>query len=288
LFEPTSVVEIRLIETWQERGKQQSRVVERLWLPPEAIQAALPNLRERNREGANIFFGVNPRLDRRGTKESVAKCRSLWCDWDGIDVNEALRRCKSNHLPDPSILVSSGHGAHGYWLLTDPVDVSNPKDRELFQTRLRWLCRSLGADATSDVTRLLRLPGEGLLNVKNLRNGIRPVPCEIIRADYKTRFALKICEHWGLDRIAATEAPPVTLRPMRRASRIRGLMRLLKKDTDDRSRRDFFVVVTLLRIGCTEDEIFTLVRDQSKFAGNEPYLRRTIHNARGFVASNRV
>jgi hypothetical protein len=61
--------------------------------------------------------------------------------------------------------------------------------------------------------------------------------------------------------------------------RVRGLVRLLTKDSIDRSKRDYFVVTKLLELGCSQDEVASMVSNYSKFCGNETYLHRTIENA---------
>src|SRR5262249_7038535 len=160
-----------------------------------------------------------------GTKNAVAECRSLWCDWDGIEVDEALRRCEHNRLPTPTVVVSSGHGVHGYWLLTESVEVSEPAQRATFECRLRHLCQSLGGDATQDVSRMMRMPG--FLNVKGRRQGCPPAPCKLVLSSPESRYELTVCERWSVRKPVrsphASHASGGEILGSRMAARIRGL-----------------------------------------------------------------
>ena len=44
-------------------------------------------LRQKNAEGYNIYFGINPRSRKRGTKDDIAACVAFYVD---IDVKDWL------------------------------------------------------------------------------------------------------------------------------------------------------------------------------------------------------
>jgi hypothetical protein len=73
------------------------------------------------------------------------------------------------------------------------------------------------------------------------------------------------------------------LRSHRPQRRIRGLVRYLDRQVDDRSRRDFWVVCNLLRLGLSVEEIRALVASHSKFNDNQLYLETTLQNAQQVV-----
>src|SRR5262249_31414446 len=59
----------------------------------------------------------------------IRTVRVLWADLDHCMPDEALERCRSASLPEPSIVVRSGAGVHLYWLLDEPFlidDVGEP------------------------------------------------------------------------------------------------------------------------------------------------------------------
>ena len=143
LFEPPDCVCYRPIETWNEAGRKRSRVDYKgvcyrrggmkdkngqwCWTPsgpPVSLDTRLAAIKARCRTRADqVFFGVCPRF---GGKQydfawQIRIVRVLWADVDHITVDEALQRCGAAGLPQPSVVVNSGHGVHLYWLLTEAV-----------------------------------------------------------------------------------------------------------------------------------------------------------------------
>lgn len=281
LFHPNDLVELRAIESWQEQGKRQSKLHWRAWLTPHELNMNSAKLHALN-EAADIFFGVNARLRRGSTKEAIGKCRSVWADFDGVASAEVLRTCSAINLA-PSIVVESGHGVHAYWLLEEPFDVHTSEERNRFESMLRRFYRSVGADSTCDVTRLLRLPG--FRNNKNLRNGAAAQECSLLLCEPAVRYPTAcFFERWRAEEEAQKGAvhPPRSARTDKRLERrIEGFVRYLDKEVSDRSKRDFAVVAGLLRLGLDPQEIRTLVASHSKFAGphGERYFKTTVSNA---------
>ncbi len=59
----------------------------------------------------------------------------------------------------PTIVVSSGHGLHAYWLLREAI-IATPETIEQVEAVLRMLCDHVGGDRqVCEVSRLMRLPG---------------------------------------------------------------------------------------------------------------------------------
>jgi len=286
LFEPSDLIELRLIESWSAGNKRQSRFIQRLWRRPAEIVAAYQELRFQNESGANVYFGVNPRLDRSGTKAAVSCCRCVWADFDRVTVEEVERRWQGL-LPPPSVLVDSGHGVHAYWLLDEPYQFADVADREHLERTLQRLYVDLAADSVQDVSRVLRLPP--FKNMKGFRIGIAPVGCCLLRCERMRHYPMSIFARW-LDAATTPEFATAALaRPRQIATplwdRIRDVARRLDEETADRSRRDFGVVCQLLRLGCTTEEVWQLVHDRSKFETHgAAYFRTTLSNARRSMA----
>ena len=291
LFRPFDLVEIRAIETWTGGGKKLSRPVGRYWLSPNEITGRLGEIFELN-QTANIFFGVNPRIDARGTKDSVAESRFIWADLDNVSCAEAADRFEQIGMC-PTITVDSGHGIHAYWRLQDPVSVQDVDSRTRFETLVKNFSAELGGDATHDCSRLLRLPTT--MNVKERRNGAAPVPCQLVSLDEARIYPISAFGKWestgqgevlsaadlpqrmGSTWASCSSASHGTARDNRR---IQGLLRLLDDDVPDRSRRDFFIVCRLSELGVSPSEMWPLVKDKSKFLdAGEPYFQRTVENA---------
>lgn len=164
-------------------------------------------LRAANDAGHNVYLGVGLRRRQAGKKRDVLSIPAAWVDLDGKDFpggkDEALQAL--GRLPvelQPSIVLDSGHGIHGYWLFREPVVVADsPEVVEQVESTLRGLAQHLGGDpAVADIARIMRLPG--YMNVKDREH---PVHCELIELDVERRF--------GLEDLAAFRAPTLPLSP---------------------------------------------------------------------------
>lgn len=289
LYGKGDIVEVRPIEIWRDAhsGKRRSKVLhnERQWLAPQEIFASRDRLQALNvTSNANIFMGVNPRRRVGGaTKEGVSLCRCLWADLDNVTPEIARWLCEIEHVVDPSIIVDSGRGVHMYWLLDEPLAVSSKESRLILECRLKSLYRRLGCDATSDVNRLLRLPG--YRNVKDGRNGAEAVCCKLVQCRPRRQYSI---EEFPVDEPKEAE-PSRSGTARRNQSRTRvAVTDSLNAPVCDRSRRDFAVLCELIRTGSTEQEIWNLVSTQSKFATNgRKYFDLTFANASRAVANEK-
>lgn len=129
---------------------------------------------------AGLFWGVQPRRSRRGRKQDVAAFVTLVCDLDCKDWQELAEeerpRAAWDRLhsgaPTPSLVVWTGHGFHGYWLLDQPL-----LDKERGEAIQRDIARCLRGDQVTDCSRLLRWPHS--VNYKRLMENrcraVRPV-----------------------------------------------------------------------------------------------------------------
>lgn len=163
------VIEVRMIE-----DRKGGRMVHRDWFDTAgALVDALPRLSTLAREKqAGIFFGVLPRCARgKGKAEDIVPGMAAWADLDFKDFEGGEKACRKT-LADfplrPSIVVHSGHGLHGYWLLREQTDPS------ILVDLAARLAATLGGDNVADAPRLLRLPG-----TVNRKNSNEPVPVEI-------------------------------------------------------------------------------------------------------------
>ncbi|QDV62008.1 DNA-primase RepB domain-containing protein [Crateriforma conspicua] len=286
LFQPGDLVEIRAIMPDRTDSKNRGTVVLREWPEARQLVEEFPKLCELNQQGANIYFGVNPRDYRSGKKDAVTQCHVLWADLDDCTSADAEKRWR-NHLPHPSIIVNSGHGVHLYWTLKEPVSVQKPELREHLEASLKALYQDLQSDSTQDVTRLLRLPG--FFNAKR-----EPVPCGIEQLNSGLIHPYSVFRHWqdlatarlsdSIQSHAVQNAPvpfdslELSVSETADLNRIRGLVATLDRDVEDRSRRDFWVVCRLLETGLPPNEILMLVAGKSKFTTDQ-YGQNTMQNA---------
>lgn len=138
-----------------------------------------------NRAGYGVYFGVNPRAERKGTKEALYSLHTLHADLDGKNFVEAERDWRAgkqialgviDELPpwlQPALLVDSGHGVHCYWPLVEPLPAT-PENIAAVEAVNAALAAYLGGDDVKDASRVLRLPG--FLNTKDAE----PLPVALI------------------------------------------------------------------------------------------------------------
>jgi len=272
LFDPDDLVEIRPIECWvdEHRNKRSQPRPGRIWRKPCSLLAEFDILnRLSDPPGyANPYLGVCPRpRPKTGEKKDIEIVRSLWADIDDTKPDEALFRIDEVGLPRPSIAVNSGHGTHVYWLLAEAVRVIDAAVRDRVEGIMKRLREPIRADATQDLSRVLRLPGTW--NVKDARNGAPRAPVVLVELN----------EHrYTLEEIGEYLPPPVAKPPASVARTGRGIVgedvrelvrKRLEQPTADRSKRDFHVICDLVQTGYAKEVIREMVMTYSKFADRD-------------------
>ena len=187
LFEPSDIIEIRCI-----KGQRPNSVSRSLWCTAAELPSKGEQLDRLNKQGWNLYFGVNPRKQSGGTKSvDVALARCCFTDFDDKDCPMLRPSCGDgaglgryefvlNHiidagLPEPSLVVSSGNGMHCYWRLAEPI-----YDAAEFKAAQENLIDLLGSDgAVKDFSRIMRLPP-----FDNVKDESNPKECFVI---YPTR-----------------------------------------------------------------------------------------------------
>jgi P4 family phage/plasmid primase-like protien len=158
------------------------------------------------RSQQNVYFGVGLRKERlserqRGSSKDVFSLPAVWLE---IDLKSGVHA--ADNLPDeqeaemildtfplePSIINHSGGGLHCYWLFEQPVRIRNEKEQQSVERMLRRfqdifirLARSKGLhiDKTSDLARVLRVPGT--FNLKS-----DPKPVQTLKINPECRYSL--------------------------------------------------------------------------------------------------
>lgn len=125
-------------------------------------------------EKYNVFFGVACRNE----DYSVSSLQALWVDIDFKDFSSdgiipvattIVAKLVLSAI-SPSIIVSSGHGIHAYWLLESPLT-----DVDLGKDVLKRLAKTFDGDSCHDPTRILRLPDS-----YNLKDKDNPILCSVV------------------------------------------------------------------------------------------------------------
>lgn len=149
---------------------------------------------------ANIYYTVNPRfrlstnsagyITGHGSKEDIKHAIAFYADLDvGHEGHkktsyyqskeDAITALKAFILP-PTFIIDSGHGIQALWLLKEPLTIGEDIELEEYEAINRGLQERLHADTTSDISRILRLPGS-----INNKNPAKPEPVKIIEESNK-------------------------------------------------------------------------------------------------------
>jgi hypothetical protein len=270
------------------------RKLQRHWL---RSTSDLLDLTEKLKADHDIYFGIGPRRGRNGTREAVAYINTLWADLD-MPVDETRRVLVDFELA-PSAIISSGYGAHAYWLLRESYFVEGQKDIAYAEARLRGLACRLNADSCWDLPRVLRLPGS--TNHKNKQT--RPV--EVVEFNSDRRYNLSDFDTWALEAEAVEavefEGDPIGGEEALQKAQAKGLSDPVLKiiveghaEGADRSREDFGVICQLVEAGLSNDEIraiFAYYPTGTKYrerGEGDRYLAVTIAKARSQTAKERA
>lgn len=288
---------------------------------PETEAEALAWLEARSGR-MNLYYMVNPAmrpLAKKGSKEDVEEAVAFWVDIDpkeGEDPAEAraaaIARLEAFE-PRPSIIVDSGGGVQGIWLLDAGVyiggDIPAAEEIERYSQHLEGV---LGGDRCHNVDRILRLPGTiNLPNAKKRKAGREPrlATLEAERSSWQ-RYSLgeftaapaeNAAPAAGQGKVQLEGIPPRLrdLDELPPAVTQRTRMLIVQGDDPDdeqryasRSEVTFGVVCELVRAGCKDEEIAAVLLDPdfgisrhtlAQKSGPLKYAARQIERARAEV-----
>jgi hypothetical protein len=116
----------------------------------------------------NVYIGIFGRKAKGSGKiENCSNTRAIYLDFDGMELVEINYRIDNAGLPQPSMIVNSGHGYHVYWLLEQAAG-------QEVKPLIDKMAQLLEADTrATDLARILRIP-----DTMNLKGD--PVKCELI------------------------------------------------------------------------------------------------------------
>lgn len=292
LFAPDDIVLVRFIESWEENGKKAKDLepITQHFKPHDLLENWASVLHTAEKRRKNVFFGVCPRVQAGADKaEHIATVRALWADIDYKDkatsfstVAEVLDHVATSGLPKPSIVISSGHGAHCYWLLSEPVTMTTAEQRAHIKSILASIADRLQSDHTIDVSRILRLPDT--LNRKNERNGTTPTPCTVVELDGARRYPLSVFEALKPKQLEDEDdgdvwanIPALPVKPQATGDRFADLLNAASLATvGTRSEADFALIAYAVENGMAEADVWSKVQNVGKFQERgEAYFNAT-------------
>lgn len=287
--------------------------------------AEVPKMRDwiEERQGVqNVYFTVN-RTFRAMTvkpkKTDIAATRAYHVDVDprvGEDVE--AERARAIELlraydPAPTVIIDSGGGAQGFWLLeSEDAPAGEPGDETRHlptEERNLTIETALQADACHNVDRIMRLPGT--VNVpgdKKRKKGRVARVASVVEVDWTRRYrpgqfrrTPKVLASAGNPaaggRVAVTAAPAMGLDlntlPPGVSDRIRAMI-VQGEDVNDpgrypsRSEAFWAVMCMMVRAGCTDEQMLGVSLDPDyKISGHvldqprpENYAREQVEKAR--------
>ena len=151
--------------------------VRSLWIPiknKEQRTNILKQAQKLNRKGYGVYFAPCLRNEHKGTAEYATVATALWIDVDCDDASkreQALRKLEEFE-PKPSIILDSGGGWHGYWLLDEPYLLDSDEPKKHIALILQGLFKALDGDEgyVKSVASVMRLPDS--TNTKPERGGV--------------------------------------------------------------------------------------------------------------------
>ena len=196
-----------------------NEVMQRFYRGTKSIDWA--EIQRRNIAHYNVFFGVCGRRCESGKKQDVSIVPAFWVDLDSeskVDAEVVLRYFKQV-TPDeiffPSYTVASGHGAHAYWLLKQPITITDDEARTKAEGYLLGLTKFFQGDRVHDLGRVMRLP-----ETMNWKDDSDPVPCVIASCDSTCyddhvearRFKLEDFERFYVESTSSSSSKKLTFK----------------------------------------------------------------------------
>ena len=184
------------------------------WIQANDLRTAAETAIQRS-QSCNVWHGVGLRNQRqgnkrRGSEKDIASVPGLWIEIDVGGQNHGRAHTAQNLPPTheaardlldavpfhPSIVIDSGHGIQAYVLFREPYTIEGDDDRQRvrslndrFQSAIKARAQERGwsIDTTSDLARVLRLPG-------TTNHKLEPVIVRVIERDDNARYTLDYLE----------------------------------------------------------------------------------------------
>lgn len=135
-------------------------IPQRMWRKANYLEHGNFQALESINQHSHIYHRVALSLEERSRKQDICLVTALWLDIDakGDDLVTKLEE----HCYPPTMLIASGGGLHGYWLLKEPLVLSSDKDRAEFERTIEGMILDFGEPSADkhvkDCTRILRTP----------------------------------------------------------------------------------------------------------------------------------
>lgn len=267
----------------------------------------------------NIYFTVNPLLrpmNMKPKKEDIRAMAALHVDIDprpGEEMESERKRALSllrGFTPPPTVIIDSGGGYQGFWLLDEEQRTDGDLDRsaelEAYNLQIEVLTQ---ADSCHNIDRIMRLPGTiNVPNAKKRKKGRGTYLACIVEADWDRVYSLKqftaaarvqtpgsTTTSSGPQVQISGNLPTIDLDDLPSAVTARTKALIVNGDDPDdptrwgsRSEATWHVMCELVRNGCTDDQIASIFLDPDYMISGhvldqprpQQYLARQIQRAK--------
>jgi hypothetical protein len=194
---------------------------------PIQMDELAEQLRRGIKAGRGLYFygnGLSVRLGNACQKADEKEVKTLYCFHVDADVPKSItdeadfqkakadlcERVRTDAQP-PSVIIDSGNGFRLFWLLSDPVEVTDA-NREQFRSINRALAAKFDGDNCHNLDRVMRLPGTINYPGKTKRaRGRTVVPTKLVEFVDFIRYRVEDFEVAADDAAAATISPTTEL-----------------------------------------------------------------------------
>jgi len=279
---PSGFIEIRMI--------RKKEVRQFFYRKPSQVAKDLFTNKAHLLSNWDVYFGACPRKEKRGSEKDISSVGTLFADIDCVSDEEREKRLASlkRFEISPSIIISSGHGIHCYWLLRRGYGIKSKEGLLHVKGYVKGLALALGGDKTFDLSRVLRLPG-----TKNLKNPQHPLPVRVLEMNPDRNYDLKDFQKFWVKvedtpltpKISPEDIPDRFWRVLEEDHRLKDTWEGRRDDLDDQTRSGYDMALAnlLVRYGFTDGEIASILRASPSGKGTDAmpqYLALTIGKAR--------
>ena len=290
---------------------------------PATEEVAAREWIEQQGASRNVYFSVNPPRERLAKKAEKTDVLSL--DWLHVDVDPrvgedlaaerdrilALLRAPAG-LPLPTVVVFSGGGYQAFWRLAEPRmlvgSIADADEAARYNLRIE---QELGGDNCHNVDRIMRLPGTlNRPNAKKRARGQMLALAHVVEWDESRVYDLAqfraaplvqvsnggmgfgngVVLSGNVPRVCSVDDLPAQLSERCKVAIVQGQDPSSPLAGDNtRSAWLFFVLCEMVRAGCSDELMYSVVTDSQfrisdsvleKRSGRDRYARRQIERAR--------
>lgn len=254
----------------------------------------------RNQSNENVYFGVCTRRRKgSGKKDNLSYFPGVWVDIDFKDFENGesdVHTILASFPLQPTLLVHTGGGAHAYWLLTVPLEIT-PESLLQFEELNKAFAKALNGDHCHSLEHILRIPGTTNRPTQKKRlNGRVPEPVRLLWHEgprYSIRQLQEVLSRSSThsrdestrEKHSRQSLPPKFLELLKHNSKIKATWEGKRLDLDDDSRSGFDMSMAsqLVYHRFTDDEIIAILLEMPSGRGDEAqrdYFKHTISKAR--------